>query len=182
MKKLLLFVLVVLFGSLLMNGCMGDDGDDGRAYLSFDWDWYVDSYWDNNPNVPYSISKNRDYNVKAGTYSFSYNCSDGVGNFWGYDGTYRITINKGEAGKAFGVDGADGNDKYFNLFLSGNGAYYLKPLIDDKIEKEILLKNQIDLSFYNKVKVGEPEEFVYYSSDGWAKLVIVKQCYILVEK
>jgi len=182
MKKLFFVMFIILMSMFLLSGCMGDDGDDGRAYLSFDWDYYVDNYWDNNPNVPSSITRNRDYNVRAGTYNFTYDCSDGYGSYWSYNGTYRITVDRGASGEAFGVDGADGDDKYFNLYLSGQGAWFAKPLSNEKPEKETLSKEQTNSSSYNRVKIGEPEEFVYRSSDGLGKLVMTRQCYIWVKK
>lgn len=116
MKKILLLVIVAIG----ISGC-AKDGEDGKAYLSFSWDWYVDSYSDNNPNVPYTITEESKYNVTPGTYHYEYYCSDGVGNYWGWDGTYTISINKGEKGK-FLTDGANGADRNYLFFLYGNGS------------------------------------------------------------
>ncbi|MBS4013808.1 MAG: hypothetical protein KGZ97_08615 [Bacteroidetes bacterium] len=75
MKKFKLSFLILAVGLFLITGC-GKDGLDGKATLKFDWDWYVDTYWDSNPGVPTTISKMVPYNTQPGTFTYEYDCSD----------------------------------------------------------------------------------------------------------
>ena len=77
MKNLIITFILALF----LFGC-GNDGQDGRAYLSFYWNWTLYSYSDNNGNLPYYIYKNVDYEVTAGTYSYQYETDDGYYHNW----------------------------------------------------------------------------------------------------
>lgn len=117
--RLVLAQCALLAFCLFLSGCR--DGEDGHAYLTLDWDWYVDAYTDDNPGLPPTIDRRATYRVQPGTYYFSFDCSDGLGNYWGYNGAYTITINKGSKGGLFSA-GDDGADRYFTLWLSGDGA------------------------------------------------------------
>jgi hypothetical protein len=154
-----IFILIMLF-----SGCT-KDGEDGLAYLSLDWDWYVDSYWDNNSDIPYSITRNRDYNVNPGTYNFEYECSDGWGNYWGYEGTYKITINEGGKATLF-ENGEDGSYRYYSFFLSGNGSNMNVIEKNDilSVNKELLdsiHKNHLPLCATKKIYTGNTYEEIY---------------------
>lgn len=154
MKKLLLF-LTVIIGFMFISNC-GEDGSQGRAYLKFSWDSYVDWYTDNNPSIPYSIYEGQNYETSPGVYSYEYGCSNSS-SVWGYYGTYSITVNPGEEGSLF-TDGADGSDKFYTFMLGGYGAWMQKPLenlIDKK--KNLYLLKEFDDSYYEKVNVGEVE-------------------------
>ncbi len=174
MRKL--FVLIIMF---LILSC-GKDGKDGNAYLSFEWDVYVDSYWDNNPDIPDPFYASLDYLVQPGTYEYEYYCSDGTGEEWYWDGTYTIVIDKGEKGGFFST-GPDGSDNYFRLDmigLTGPEFYYMKIKANFEV-KESLTTPTIDLSLYNKIPIGFPETTVQYSNNGsmtitgqWFKLEI----------
>jgi len=164
----------------LFIGC-GQDGEDGDAYLSFSWDWYIDSYTDNNPNVPSIINEYQDYIVRPGTYSFEYNCSDGMGNYWGYDGWYAIEINRGEQAD-FMTDGADGEDNHYRLDLTGNGVdFYLRR--QNQVKVKLLSLNSAhapDADMYNKEYVGGIEEYISYSNSG--RMIVTRRLFILVQK
>jgi hypothetical protein len=179
MKKILI-LLLALFAASFFSGC-GEDGEPGEAYISFDWDWYVDYYNDNNYDVPGTIYEYTNYWTSPGTYSYDYGCSDGAGNFWGYYGTYTITINPGEEGSMF-TDGDDGEDNYFRFSMSGNGtSFYLLKENPEKIKKESLNEvNELDLSQYDKVDVGPVEVEVQNTRKG--QMVIKRQLYQLVPK
>lgn len=178
MKKLFIF-FAMFISIILLSGC-GEDGQEGRAYLSFDWDWYVDWYNDNNPGVPYYIYENTDYESSAGTYSFEYGCSDGQGNFWSFYGTYTLTVNPGEEGSLFS-DGADGADKFYTLYLRGSGAWLNKPSVNitNKEKKQILVREYND-SDYDKVEVGEKETETYQYKYG--TLTVTKQAVQWIKK
>lgn len=173
-KKIFTIVLLTLFAL----GC-GRDGRDGKAFLSFTWDWYVDSYWDNNPDVPSHITEYTKYELRPGTYNFSYDCSDGLGNYWGYDGTYKITIDKGEKG-GFLVDGNDGEDNYFRMNLTGQGPNFY--LMKGTQDKKLILEKRLfdDLSNYKKLFIGEVITEVFYSNSG--QMIVQKRMYQWVKK
>lgn len=116
MKKLLSRVILLTL-TAIMCGC-GKDGASGSSYVAFDWDWYVDAYNDDNPSLPSSISQNFDYSTNAGQYNGEYACSDGTGDSWYWEFTYKIEINSGEDGKLF-QSGDDGKDRYYKIFLNG---------------------------------------------------------------
>ena len=138
MKTLLTFLTAVVIGFMFLSGC-GKDGADGRAYISYDWDWYVDWYDDNNSSLS-NIYANTNYETSPGTFNYEYGCSDGNGYAWGFYGTYTITINAGESGGMIS-DGASGADNYFrfNLYGSGPDFYLSKPF--NKEKKEVLSRN-----------------------------------------
>ena len=173
MKKLFVFVFVII----LLIGC-GKDGEDGNAFLSFTWDWYVDSYIDNNPDVSYTITEYIDYHINPGRYSYEYYCSDGAGNYWEYEGTYTIEINKGKDG-GFITDGDDGEDNYYRMSLSGTGtSFNLRKQAEKK--STLLQKSEIDLSLYQKIQVGDIEQEIFYSENG--RMIVTKQMFRLIKK
>lgn len=176
MKK---WFLLTIF-TILITSC-GSDGKDGKAYLSFTWDWYVDSYWDDNPDIPSTFEAEVDYQVQPGTYEYEYYCSDGADDYWYWDGTYRIEINEGESGRLFSA-GKDGDDNYFILNLDGlDGASFNAKLIYANIEtKESLTTPTIDLMLYNKIPIGLPVRTEQYSSHG--RMIIEGQWYKLEKK
>lgn len=51
MRKLFL-IMYIIMSTFLFIGCKGEDGKDGSAYLKFSWDYYVDTWDDNNPDTP----------------------------------------------------------------------------------------------------------------------------------
>lgn len=168
-KNLITFLLM-----FLLMSC-GKDGNDGLAYLQFTWDWYVDSYSDSNSNTPSTINKNTSYKVNPGTYTYDYNCSDGEGGYWGYEGTYTISINKGEEAALFS-DGEDGRDKHYTFSLSGNGGTFGTK--SNKINRhKDLIPSNIDYSSFNKQYVGEMETEIIYSNN--LVIEITKQKFIL---
>ncbi len=111
MKKLLFVLLAVFF---IVVQC-GQDGEDGDAYLAFDWNKAPDWYWDDNDAIPGTIYRLQDYKVMPGTYNFAYGITDLYGIYYEWEGTYKITINKGKPGGLI-TDGKDGKDKYYTLF------------------------------------------------------------------
>ena len=170
MKYLLVFILL----SVIVINC-GSDGVDGDAYLSFEWDWYVDGYGDDNPGIPSSISENVNYKVNPGTYEFAYVCSDGEGNSWYFDGTYKIKIEEGTEG-GFLTDGDDGDDKYYTLDLDGiYGASLYKTTATTKQKRWNLTKSIIDPEKYQKY--GEP--MIETSNHGKYLFIVEKQMYVI---
>jgi len=156
----------------------GKDGLDGDSYISFEWDWYVDSYTDDNSSTPSTINENTYYQVYPGTYYFSYECSDLDGNFWGFDGSYHIYINEGEPG-SFLTDGDNGKDNYFTLSLSGSGYdFYNK----NTPEKKDSLNDSccIDFTQYEKVYFDSVYHETYYSHN--LKMDVIKRMFKLVKK
>ena len=109
------YLIVPFILALTIISC-GKDGKDGIAYLQINWDPYVYSYWDDNPNTPNVIKSNEFYQVYPGTYHYEYLWKDLPGNSYGEEGTYEIFINKGEKG-GFLKTGKDGEIEYFQLYL-----------------------------------------------------------------
>jgi len=114
MKKTMSLLAIVL---LIVMSC-GKDGKPGSAYLALNWDWYVDSYWDDNPGIPSLIVKNREYNSNPNTYNFQYACSNASGNAWYWSGTYKISINPGGKKRTF-KDGENGKNRHYLFMLTG---------------------------------------------------------------
>jgi len=104
-KIIILLAVIVLF-----SACMGEDGADGDAYLRIYLGYNCYNYWDNNGGIPYGFYEGQYYDVNPGTYDYEYEDDD----FY-YSGTYVITIEEGEDGEPFWVDGEDGADSYFTL-------------------------------------------------------------------
>jgi hypothetical protein len=172
MKKMLL--IFALFSFIFMFGC-GEDGQPGSAYISFTWDWYVDSYDDNNLDTPSWITEYTDYNTNDGTFSYRYDCSDGVGNFWYWYGTYTIYKNAGEEASWFS-DGDDGADNYFRFGLYGYGPdFYLLKSDVNKTKLKSLTESQLDISKYNAIPVGEEIKEIVYSKNNRYKMEITRQ-------
>jgi len=173
MNKILLTILILFFAF----GC-AKDGQDGKAYLSFTWDWYVDAYTDNNPGVPNTIREYKDYEVKAGTYHFEYLCSEPSGDFWGYKGSYRININKGNPAELF-KDGENGKDNYYRMSLSGNGPNFLLMKESAKEKLESLHKSEYNILNFKMIFVGQIKKDIQYSNTGtltvtWQKFILEK--------
>lgn len=173
-----IFILAILLAFFTFSGC-GEDGQPGQAYISFTWDWYVDSYDDSNSDTPSWISEYQDYNTSSGTYSYRYDCSDGIGNFWYWYGTYTIYKNPGEEASWFS-DGEDGADNRFRFGLYGSGPdfYLMKPDIN-KVKLESLTESNIDMSKYNAIPVGEEIKETIYSTNNRYKMEITRQRYNL---
>ena len=187
------FVLIVTFLAFAMIGCEdgrdGRDGDDGEAFLGFEWDWYVDSYGDNNPSTPDAISDEVYYETEPGTFTFIYNCSD-LFDDWYWEGTYTIEINYGEAGEpgesaelfsdgADGRDGEDGEDIHYDMLLEGLDGVsmtYYKNIAAQKEVKTELSYHDRDLDKSNYDAVGDVVITTVISSDKI--MTIEKQLYV----
>lgn len=180
MKKLAL--IIILVSMFLFIGC-GRDGKDGEAYLSFTWAWEVDTYTDDNPAIPYVIVEKTEYQVNIGTYSYSCNCSDGAGEYWGYEGTYKITIHEGKSG-GFITDGDNGKDNHYKLSLFdswGMCRILPKTINTNKCKKNKLMRDSgIDLSLYTKIKVGEVKTEIFESENG--RMIVTQQKFLWVKK
>ncbi|MEP0862444.1 MAG: hypothetical protein HRF52_13490 [Ignavibacterium sp.] len=103
---------------LLLISC-GKDGNEGRAFVSFDWSSTVVYYDDSNPSIPSTIWRNQNYQSDAGTFYFEYGVDNGS-EYRLWTGSYSITKNPGEKGSLF-VDGKDGANKYYKIYLGFNG-------------------------------------------------------------
>jgi hypothetical protein len=119
--KRLIYALLPLVIALLLVGCTGRDGRDGKTYLKIR---LIDCnfYWDSNPAIPDGFSTEVYYTSRAGRYLYEYHCIDGT--VW--DGTYTLHRIPGEEG-GFMSDGADGIDLFYTLTCSFAGpslTYY----------------------------------------------------------
>ena len=115
---------------MLLTSCTGKKGNDGRSYLTYDWDNSLYTYTDDTPIAP--IHRSTTYNIAPARYYYSYECriydADGIGyTYKDYYGYFTIVVNHGEAGKIFWQDGKDGAARYFNIYLSWYGTSFSKP-------------------------------------------------------
>jgi len=117
-KYCYIFFIIILF---ILTSC-GKDGKDGDVYLKITLHYPVDSYWDNNPSIPYGFNQYTFYHCSPGTYSYEYSWYDSYGYEWIWYGTYELVVDKGEKG-GFLVDGEDGNDKYYNFHCYSSGPF-----------------------------------------------------------
>jgi len=121
LKNLGLFILVIALHSCIVVAEYGPPGRDGKAFYGIDYDFNPPySYWDNNPSLPSAPFFGEYYRSNPGTYSFEYfiNPTD----YW--YGTYRIHINRGQAGQPMGEPGADGMDTYLMMICNDDGFYF----------------------------------------------------------
>ena len=116
--------MITLVFVLIATAC-GKDGNEGKTFLQFSWDAFVDSYRDDNSDTPDTIIMKKFYRVYSGIYHFEYICHDMLGNPFGFEGTYEIITNKGGEGK-FLSSGKDGESKYNSLYLSRDGHDFFK--------------------------------------------------------
>lgn len=169
MIRPLTFVTLFL-AAVVFSGC-GKDGAAGDAYLSLDWDWYVDGYNDNNPDLPNTISRNFDYSTDPGTFQCEYVCSDGSGSVWYWEYEYTIKINAGEDGRLF-RRGDDGKDRYHQMFLHGlsEPSVSVNEKNAGKSVKKELEAYTLNTDDFNKVYQGDVivEEF---SENGYTTTV-----------
>ena len=91
--------------------------------------WLRNIHWDNNPGIPYGFIEGVYYQCSPGTYNYDY--EDDYAYYWG---TYTLTIEYGEDGEMFWVDGDDGDDSYFTL--NCNSDYY-RGERGEKVNREI---------------------------------------------
>ncbi|MFZ6051399.1 hypothetical protein [Halocola ammonii] len=171
------FLISFLF---LLIAC-GKDGEDGSAYINYSWDIYVDSYSDDNPDTPEKIFLDQEYRVSPGTYNFDYQCSDGLGNYWEYSGTYKISIVKGKEGEGF-KDGADGRDRLYEMTLTGTGYFSsYGPRSADSVKEKITKLEPSNLP-ENAIRrpVGREQTEVY--QNGKIEVVVTAQCYEIITK
>jgi hypothetical protein len=178
MKTTYFFRMLILVLALHAYGC-GEDGTDGSAFLSIDWDWYVDSYWDNNSSIPNTFLRDHNYITSPGTYDYEYECSDGAGAFWGYEGTYTIAINSGTKAELF-KDGLDGSDRFYTFYLQGTGSSftYSKSIEAKKDTKLELIKSTETIPAQLKEYIGDvtTETFSYpdYTLTITKRLFLIK--------
>lgn len=114
MKRTILILLTLVI-ALLLAGCMGRNGRDGAVLLKIRL-IDVTRYWDNNDGIPHGFSSEVYYTCRAGSYSFEYDCTNGIE----WEGTYTLVRNRGESG-GFMSNGADGLDRFYTLTCSVSG-------------------------------------------------------------
>lgn len=113
--SLMIIVVVFLFSSCTM---VGDDGDDGRAYLALSYSIDEPDYVDvGTSSVPEIFFWDECYRVHPGVYTLYYDGvrfahGDIIDYAWEID--YEIYILRGENG-GIGYNGDDGDDMYFTL-------------------------------------------------------------------
>lgn len=174
MKKLALF-LIVFIGLIFMSSC-GKGGQNGFAYIAFDWDWYVDAYEDNNSATPSNFYNFTDYETTQGSYTYTYWCSDYY-DFWYWEGTYTITINEGESG-GFMTDGNDGEDNYFQFDLWGSGPdFYMNKPIEGKEKAPKLTLPSDEIKSHKGTPVGDM--IIETIEKPGATMVITRQKFIV---
>lgn len=120
MKTVRILSLAVLL-TLFATSC-GVHGDPGYVFFSLDWEYYnneygVTYYEDDNVNVPEwaDIEAQLYYECYPGTYDYYYESED-ANYFYDYDGYYTLEQIPGSNGGLF-LDGMDGADTYFDLYL-----------------------------------------------------------------
>lgn len=129
-KRFVVFLTVMFsFFVFLLTGC-GDDGADGKAFLSINWLFDPLYFTDNNPSTPSQGVNGQYYQTSPGTYSFTYTAWDD--SRW--SGTYTITIDEGEEG-GFLEDGEDGKDKYFALYCYSIGPSFYGQALEKELSK-----------------------------------------------
>ena len=124
-NKLLLLVVLVLVIAGLFAGCTMLNGKDGTIFGSIWWDSY--SYGSMSVSglsttggFPSSITKDKEYEIKEGSYHFSYDLYD---SSYGWSGWWYVSYSvKANPGKLLFADGAD---KHFTI----DCYYYLGPVV-----------------------------------------------------
>jgi len=117
MKKLSTLLCLLL----LIPAACTEDGKDGSAYISIDWEYIdndnkVSSYDDDNPATPETVSAGTYYLTEPGTYYYTY-VSEDYYYYYDHSGYYTIYINFG-GDKTLFKDGTDGEDLYFDIYLT----------------------------------------------------------------
>ena len=119
--KTLRNILLVGVLTVLATSC-GVHGDPGYVLFSLDWEYYsndyaVTYYEDNNDNVPEwaDIESQVYYECYPGVYDFYYESEDPY-EYFETEGWYELEQILGSNGGVF-LDGMDGADTYFDLFL-----------------------------------------------------------------
>ncbi len=120
MKKNLIYLFAFL-SVFIFIGCPGNDGEDGRAFITISYSQtQPHSYWDNNPGIPYGMHYGIPYQSESGIYDFEYFVT--VDRSW--VGTYEIYINHGGKGRDFFRDGKDGDDTYLTILCDPDGPVF----------------------------------------------------------
>jgi hypothetical protein len=117
MKKFILFNLFVVM-AFFLTSCIGEDGKDGKVYVSFTWVGTI-AYQDNIPETPTYITDDYDYLITPGKYTFSYTHLS-IYPYNSYSKTYNFAADPGKKG-SFMTDGEDGEDSYYEVGLWSSG-------------------------------------------------------------
>ncbi|MDH5632575.1 MAG: hypothetical protein OEZ10_06210 [Gammaproteobacteria bacterium] len=99
----------------LLFGC-GPEGDDGLAYMSFDWSTAAHgwTFTTTNVSLPSTIIRNSEYQVQPGSYAMSIWGASGCNSYYL---SYTITVDEGDAGPHPLIVGADGDDTYYDVYV-----------------------------------------------------------------
>ena len=172
--KILVVIILTMLPCFMFFTC-GADGERGAIYLAIDWEWYLDKYWDDNPNIPWNLRRNAEYRCGPGTYNFKYYCSNFNGDEWMWEGTYTLIANEGQPGE-FLKDGADGATRYYKFFCSGLSYPTLTFHKHSKI-KHFISK---DIKKYESINWIKSGDLVYetFTSETNEKINVAKQLYI----
>ncbi len=143
-----LICLLLLLSLLMMFGCKGKNGEEGKTFLKV---WLINCtrYWDNNPGIPFGFNTTTFYLCNPGTYDYEYDTSDG----WEWWGTYTLVAEEGEEGGLF-QNGDDGEDRRYTFTCQSSG-----PTLTYTVGKGK------DAKLLTPVQVGEDEFEINYS-DG----------------
>lgn len=115
--KQIVYIISILALLISLFGCKGEDGKDGKTTLRYDWVYAPSSISDTNPSTPSTVYQDVSFDTEEGTFQLAYY------NYYGlYIGYYTIEADKGEEGKTtallvVGEDGADGQDRDYEIFL-----------------------------------------------------------------
>jgi len=134
-------------------GC-GKPGEDGAVFLSINDSNYADelalSYWDDNPAIPVGASWGTYYISDPGSYNYEYDVAffNSYSKQWfesTVTGSYKLTANQGDEGTMF-KNGADGADKYYDLYCNTVDPYIEHWNKSATIEEPIALPDTIIIS------------------------------------
>ena len=111
------YVGLLMAGLILMSCSV--DGEDGTSYIAYSWSGSLQYLYTEDPAFGATVY-NADYETATeGTYYMEYTAWDGS-SWWAQ---YEIEIDEGEEGGLF-TRGEDGDDLYFELYLSSSGPSF----------------------------------------------------------
>jgi hypothetical protein len=109
--------VVLLMASLIVLSC-SVDGEDGTSYIAYSW-YCIQGVYTEDPAFGNTIYNGEYETATEGEYYMDY--QDCNGDVWW--AVYEIEIDEGEEGGLF-TRGEDGDDLYFELYLSSSGPSF----------------------------------------------------------
>jgi len=136
---------------VLLLGCKGEDGEDGKVYFTLDWGSDINAVDLSNviKEDISTISRNTRYELEPGVAGYVY---------WRSNTTWYqlwVEIEDAEEGEEGGTsyiplilqaeEGEDGKDRIYELYVTGNTLYvndeYLESIALDLDNKESIIEN-----------------------------------------